>query len=38
MRAAVFEGNGRIDVREVASPVVTTHDGVVIRVAANAIL
>jgi (R,R)-butanediol dehydrogenase/meso-butanediol dehydrogenase/diacetyl reductase len=37
MRAAVFEGNGRIDVREVSSPVVTTHDGVVIRVAANAI-
>jgi L-iditol 2-dehydrogenase len=37
MRAAIFAGNGRIDVRNVAVPQVGADDGVVIKVAANAI-
>lgn len=37
MKAAIFEGNGVIDVRDVPTPQVDSADGVVLEVAANAI-
>ena len=37
MQAVFFEGNGRVEFRETKAPIVDTRDGVVLKVAANAI-